>query len=82
MVKTSLNLDKTLFSAHAHFKIAKTIEDCQFPNSKNYDHTSTIDYTYMGPIIAIGIFIVLFAIVIGCCYRQVILNVGIGFFWK
>ena len=49
VVKTSMNLNQDIISAHCSFKIAETIEDCEFPSSE------TIDFVYMGPIIAIGI---------------------------
>ena len=42
VVKTSMNLNQDIISAHCSFKIAETIEDCEFPSS------GTIDFVYMG----------------------------------
>ena len=42
LVKTSMNLNQDVISAHCSFKIAETIEDCEFPSSE------TIDFVYMG----------------------------------
>ena len=49
VVKTSMNLNQDIISAHCSFKIAETFEDCEFPSSL------TIDFFYMGLIIAISV---------------------------
>ena len=61
VVKTSMNLNQDIISAHCSFKIAETIEDCEFPSS------GTIDFVYMGPIIAIAIGAVLIVTIIVLC---------------
>ena len=62
LVKTSMNLNQDVVSAHASFKIADTIEDCEFPSSE------TIDFVYMGPIIAIGAVLIVTIIVLCVCW--------------
>ena len=42
VVETSMNLNQDIISAHYSFKIAETIEDCEFPSY------GTIDFVYMG----------------------------------
>ncbi len=73
LVTTSMNLDQDMVSAHASFKIAETIEDCVFPSSE------TIDFTYMGPIIAIGavLFLTIIVLCVCCCCKP---RNGNGFF--
>ena len=63
LVKTSMNLNQDVVSAHASFKIAETIDDCEFPSSE------TIDFIYMGPIIAIGAVLIVTIIVLCVCWR-------------
>jgi hypothetical protein len=62
LVKTSMNLNQDVISAHCSFKIAETIEDCEFPSSE------TIDFVYMGPIIAIGALLIVTIIVLCVCW--------------
>ena len=62
VVKTSMNLNQDIISAHCSFKIAETIEDCEFPSS------GTIDFVYMGPIIAIGAVLIITIIVLCVCW--------------
>ena len=63
LVKTSMNLNQDVVSAYASFKIAETIDDCEFPSSE------TIDFIYMGPIIAIGAVLIVTIIVLCVCWR-------------
>ena len=62
VVKTSMNLNQDIVSAHCSFKIAETIEDCEFPSS------GTIDFVYMGPIIAIGAVLIITIIILCVCW--------------
>ena len=62
LVKTSMNLNQDVISAHCSFKIAETIDDCEFPSSE------TIDFVYMGPIIAIGTVLIVTIIVLCVCW--------------
>ena len=62
VVKTSMNLNQDIVSAHCSFKIAETIEDCEFPSS------GTIEFVYMGPIIAIGALLIITIIVLCVCW--------------
>ena len=58
VVKTSMNLNQDIISAHCSFKIVETIGDCEFPSS------GTIYFVYMGPIIAIGAVLIVTIIVL------------------
>ena len=71
MVKHSLSLNKDIWTATASFRVASSIEDCEFPVTN-----VGIDYVYMGPIIGIGIFSVLTAICICCCNGQACIHIG------
>ena len=62
VVKTSMNLNQDLIYAHCSFRIAETIEDCEFPSS------GTIGIVYMGPIIAIGAVLIITIIVLCDCW--------------
>ena len=75
LVKTSMNLNQDVVSAYASFKIAETIDDCEFPSSE------TIDFIYMGPIIAIGAVLIVTIIVLCVCWRCKP-RTGNGFLWK
>ena len=75
VVKTSMNLNQDIISAHCSFKIAETIEDCEFPSS------GTIDFVYMGPIIAIGAVLIITIIVLCVCWYCKP-RTGGGFFLK
>mgnify|MGYP001214447976 CR=1 FL=1 len=57
-----MNLNQDIISAHFSFKIAETIEDCEFRSS------GTIDFVYMGPIIAIGAVLIVTIIVLCVCW--------------
>ena len=62
LFKISMNLNQDVVSAHASFKIAETVGDCEFPSSE------TIDFIYMGPIIAIGAVLIVIIIVLCVCW--------------
>ena len=62
VVKTSMNLNQDIISAHCSFKIVETIGDCEFPSS------GTIYFVYMGPIIAIGAVLIITIIVLCVCW--------------
>ena len=75
VVKTSMNLNQDIISAHCSFKIAETIEDFEFPSCE------TIDFVYMGPIIAIGAVLIITIIVLCVCWYCKP-RTGGGFFLK
>ena len=59
-LKKILFQNQDIISAHCSFKIAETIEDCEFPSS------GTIDFVYMGPIIAIGAVLIITIVWLAC----------------
>ena len=66
MVKRSMNLKKDVVAAAASFRIAETIEDCEFPTPDE-----NLNIYYLGVIIGLGVFIILIFIFLCLLYSKI-----------
>ena len=66
LVKRSMNLQKDVVAAAASFRIAETKEECQFPTPDE-----DLNFYYLGPIIVLGILIVLNFILLHRLYSRI-----------
>ena len=61
-----MNLAKDVVAAAASFRIAETKEECEFPTPDEI-----INFYYLGPIIGLGVFIILILIFLYLLYSKI-----------